>query len=566
MERQYLRLPLLNSYVEHWAKLTPDKPAIIQHEDGKIITYGKFPGLIDFFALRLLDMGIKRGDRVATMLVLFPEHLILMYACFKIGVIIAPIDVRLKNEEVVRDLNKINPKAFFFLGQTPVRDFREVGRAVRDNCPSVEYLIQMTSDPKPGEIIDGAMSISEMMDKKRLIFLKLKDLFARQLASAYEKIEPRTPALIIYTTGTTGDPKPALLCHENIIIQNEILARGINVEAGSEFRILINLPPSHVGCVTEAFMTTMFLGGTTVLLRIFDVKLTMEAIEKHKITVLGQIPTQFRMLWAHPDYDKYDFSSLKAAIYAGSQVDVAFLKRLSGMAPEFGTGIGMTENAGFATFTPPGIPVEEMAGQVGRAFPDLAHVTIRKPMNPDGRAGKELSDGEVGEICYHPPIVFLGYYNMTDETARTISREGILYTGDLGYFKNMGTYRALYLSGRRKFVIKQKGYNVFPAEVEDHIAGLDGVNTVEVIGMPHKLADEGIFAFVRPAKGSVLTSEMIMEHCQKIASYKRPQHVEIWPADKDFPLTRSTKVDKLALQTIAGPIIETLRSRGGWDA
>jgi fatty-acyl-CoA synthase len=565
MERQYVRLPLLNSYVEHWAKRTPDKPAMIQHEDGKIVTYGQFLKLIDFFALRLLDMGIKKGDRVATMLVLFPEHLILMYACFKIGAIIAPIDVRLKNEEVVRDLNKINPRAFFFLGRTPVRDFRDVGRTVKEKCPAVKHLIQMTPDPKPGEIIDGAMSITEMMDKKRLIILKLKDILARQLASAYRTIEPRTPALIIYTTGTTGDPKPALLCHENIIVQNEILALGINVDVGGEFRILINLPPSHVGCVTEAFMTTMFLGGTAVLLRIFDVKLTMEAIEKHNVTVLGQIPTQFRMLWAHPDYDKHDLSSLQSAIYAGSQVDVEFLKRLSEMAPAFGTGIGMTENAGFATFTPPGIPVEEMAGQVGRAFQDLADVTIRKPMNPDGTAGDRLPDGDVGEICYHPPIVFLGYYNMPEETVKSISQEGILYTGDLGYFKNMGTYRALYLSGRRKFVIKQKGYNVFPAEVEEHIAGLDGVDTVEVIGMPHKLTDEGIFAFVRPTKGAVITPELIMEHCQNIASYKRPQHVEIWPADKDFPLTRSTKVDKLELQQIAESIVEELRSDGKWD-
>ncbi|MBT8489539.1 MAG: acyl--CoA ligase, partial [Deltaproteobacteria bacterium] len=247
MERQYVRLPLLNSYVEHWAKLTPDKPAMIQHEDGKIVMYGQFLKLIDFFALRLLDMGIKKGDRVATMLVLFPEHVILMYACFKIGAIIAPIDVRLKNEEVVRDLNKINPRAFFFLGRTPVRDFRDVGRIVKEKCSSVKHLIQMTPDPKPGEIIDGAMSITDMMDKKRLLILKLKDVLTRQLASIYRKIGPRTPALIIYTTGTTGDPKPALLCHENIIVQNEILARGINVDIGGEFRILINLPPSHVG-------------------------------------------------------------------------------------------------------------------------------------------------------------------------------------------------------------------------------------------------------------------------------------------------------------------------------
>lgn len=564
MNETFVRRPLLNSYIEHWAQETPDKPAMIQHEDDKTITYRRFVELIDYFALRLLDMGIRPGDRVATMLVLIPEHLVLMYACFKIGAIIAPLDVRLKNEEVVRDLNKIEPKAFFFLGQTPVRDFREVGRAVKESCPYVEHLVQFTADPQPGDILAGAISITEMMDKKRLLYLKIKNALTRQLEKTYSTIGPRTPALIIYTTGTTGEPKPALLCHENIIVQNEILARGVGMD--SDVRLLINLPPSHVGCVTEGFMTTMFAGGTAILLRIFDVRLTLEAIARRRVNTIGQIPTQFRMLWAHPDYEQYDLSSLEAAVYAGSAVDVEFLKKLAAMAPRFGTGLGMTENAGFATFTPPGISVEEMAGQVGRAFPDLAPVTVRQPMNEDGTAGAELPDGEIGEICYHGPIVFLGYYNQPAATAQVVSKEGILYTGDLGYFKDMGTYRALYLVGRRKFVIKQKGYNVFPDEVQAHIARLDGVDTVEVVGMPHRLFDEGIVAFVRPRPGVAITAEMVMEHCQQIAAYKRPQHVEIWPPEAQFPLTRVAKVDKLALQALAEPIIERLRQEGKWDA
>ena len=558
-----LQLPLVNSYIEYWAKKTPDAIAMIQHEDNRSFSYKKFSSLVDFFALKLLDMGIKKGDTVATLLVLLPEHLMLMYACFKIGAIIAPLDVRLQDAEVVRDIDKIKAKAFFFLGYTPVRDFRTAGAAVRDKCPYVKHLVQFTPDPKPGDVIDGAVGITGMMDKKRLVWLKIKDIFSGSLKKSYGQIDKRTPALIIYTTGTTGEPKPAILCHENIIVQNRILSRGMHIK---KIKILVNLPPSHVGCVTETFMTTMFLGGTTVLLRIFDVRVSLEAIQKHKINAIGQIPTQFRMMWALPDYDKYDLSSLEVAAYAGSAVDVEFLKKLSTMAPSIGTGIGMTENAGFATFTPPGISIEEMAGQVGRAFPDLAEVTIRKPMNGDGTAGGELPDGEIGEICYHPPIVFLGYYGQPEATAKAISKEGILYTGDIGYFKDMGSYRALYLSGRQKFMIKQKGFKVFPGEVEDHISKLGEVDMVEVIGMKHTIFDDGIFAFVKPRPGTTLTAEKVMDHCKAIASYKRPQHVEIWPADKSFPLTRSTKVDKIALQKLAEPVIESLRKKGGWDA
>ncbi len=563
MEKDELVLPLLNNYPEHWAKTDPDRIAMIQHEDDRRFTYKKFVQLVDFFALKLLDMGLEKGDRVATMLVLVPEHMILMYACFKLGIIIAPLDVRLKEEELVRDVEKIRPRAFFFLGSTPVRDFRKTGEAVRDNCSSVEHLVQFTPDPKPGDIIPGAMAITEMMKKGRLILLKIKDIFTGKLGKAYGRIDTKTPALIIYTTGTTGEPKPAVLTHENIIVQNRVLRRGIQLD--EKIIIIVNLPPSHVGCVTEMFMTTMFDGGTAVMLRIFDVRLTLEAVEKHKINVIGQIPTQFRMLWAHEDYDRYDLSSRKFAAYAGSAVDVEFLKKLSAMAPAFGTGIGMTENAGFATFTPPGISVEEMAGQVGRAFPDLFEVTVRRPMKEDGRAGEEMPPGEQGEICYHPPVVFRGYFNNPEETARVVSNEGILYTGDMGYFREMGSYKALYLSGRKKFVIKQKGYNVFPVEVEDHIMAMDEVDVAEVVGVSHRLFDEGIFAFVKPVKGATLTPEMVMEHCNKIASYKRPQHVVIWPPEKAFPITRSTKVDKLELKKEAEGIVNELRSRGGWD-
>lgn len=561
------RLPLVNSYIDHWAKITPDAVAIVQHEDGRQLTYKKFASLIDFFALKLQDMNIGKGDRVATQLVLVPEHMALMYACFKIGAIFAPLDVRLLEKEVVRDINKIEAKAFFFLGETPIRDFRLVGKAVKNGCTSVIHLVQFTPDPKPGDIIEGAVGITQMMSKPRLIWLKLADMVTGKLEKTYQRLDKRTPALIIYTTGTTGEPKPAVLCHENIIVQNQVLERGLgNTDSIDEFSILVNLPPSHVGCITETFMTTMFMGGKAVFLRIFDIKATLEAIEKHRVKVIGQIPTMFRMLWDFPEFQNYDLSSLEFVVYAGSSVDTVFLKKLSTMAPRFGTGLGMTENAGFATFTPPGISIEEMAGQVGTEFPDLARVTVRKPMNADGTAGDELPDNEVGEICYHPPIVFLGYYNQPEQTQNTISKEGILYTGDIGYYKPMDNYRALYLSGRKKFVIKQKGYNVFPGEVEEHIAGLAGVNMVEVLGVKHTLFDEGIFAFVRPEPDTGLSSETVMAHCKAIASYKRPQHVEILPADHEFPLTRSAKVDKMALQNSAEKIVQRLREKGLWDA
>ncbi len=557
----------LNRVIDFYASKTPDAIAMLQYEDGKQLSYKQFSRLIDLFALRLLDSGLKKGDVVATQLVLIPEHVILMYACFKIGVIIAPLDLRLKPEEIVRDINKIQPTIFFSLGKTPITDFNKVAEAVRGNCDSVKNIVQFVPKEQNKMVIDGAVAISDFLGKSRLIYLKLKNLFTGQLKSVYRQVKPRTPALIIFTTGTTGPPKPALLCHQNILVQNEILSRGIG-ELKNDLVTMVNLPPSHVGCVTETLMTTFYQGGSSVLLKIFDVEHTLKAIEKHSVNLLGQIPTQFRMLWAHPEYDRFDLSSLESVIYAGSAGDLPFLKKLAKMAAHIGTGLGMTENAGFATFSSLGITPENLVGQVGSPFDDLAKVTIRKPMNSDGTAGDEVAVGESGEICYHPPIVFLGYYNQQEESRKAISNEGILYTGDLGYFKKMETESepVLYLSGRRKFVIKQKGYNVFPTDVEEHLAGLAGVDEVEVVGVKHSLFDEGIFAFIKLKGNAQVTLDAMHQHCKLIASYKRPQHIEIWKEETEFPLTRSAKVDKLALQKLAVARIEELRREGGWDA
>ncbi|MDQ7048299.1 MAG: class I adenylate-forming enzyme family protein [Enterobacterales bacterium] len=554
----------VNQAIDYFADKTPQSVAMLQHEDQRQISYKKFATLIDLFALRLIDAGLKKGDRVATQLVLVPEHVILMYACFKIGVIIAPLDLRLKPMEVVRDINKIQPTMFFFLGKTTVTDFREVAKAVQRECKSVKHFIQF-ANKKDKNIVSHAVSISQFMNKIRLFYLKIKNSLCSDLKKAARDLNPRTAALIIYTTGTTGAPKPALLCHENILVQNEILSRGIG-ELKQPLCTMVNLPPSHVGCVTETLMTTFYRGGKAILLRIFDVELTLDAIEKHRINLLGQIPTQFRMLWAHPKYNQFDLSSLESVIYAGSAGDLPFLKRLSAMAPSIGTGLGMTENAGFATFSQLGSSAESLVGQVGSSFPDLAKVTIRQAMQDDGHAGEELGLGETGEICYHPPIVFLGYFNQPEETQNAISLEGILYTGDIGYFKQLDNATVLFLSGRKKFVIKQKGYNVFPTEVEEHIVALKGIEQVEVVGIKHQLFDEAIFGFVLLSENSNLSVESIVQHCQLIAAYKRPQHIEIWPSDKPLPLTRSSKVDKIALQKIALAKVDDLRNKGAWDA
>ncbi|MFW9848344.1 MAG: class I adenylate-forming enzyme family protein, partial [Candidatus Thorarchaeota archaeon] len=281
---------------------------------------------------------------------------------------------------------------------------------------------------------------------------------------------------------------------------------------------------------------------------------------KYNITLFGQIPALFAMEWRLPNYSEYDLSSLKFALYGGQAVTREFLEKLSQMAPKFGTGLGLTETSGFCTYTPLDGTVDDILAGVGYAMP-ITPISIRAAMQPDGTAGKELPAGEVGEICFSGPQIFLGYVNNEEATRNTISSDGWLYTGDLGSYDEKG----LHLAGRSKLMIKPKGYNVFPTEVENFISNAlkEKVAGVACVGVKHEVFTEAIFAFVVPQPGMSVTSEEVCAAVKEIASYKRPSHVEIIP---EMPLNRVAKTDYVTLKEEANKVVEKLRSEGKWDA
>jgi acyl-CoA synthetase (AMP-forming)/AMP-acid ligase II len=558
------QLPLITDYVKRWALITPDNPALIGVDAGKEYSYKEYDELITLYALRLRKLGIKKGDVVVSQWLAWPEFFTLTYACATVGAIMTPLDVRLMPHEVIRDMSKIEPTAFFCLGKTAIRDFRDVVKEVQGAVPSIKYIVQWIPGGKDEDFLPGCLNFEEYFAPAALEELKQDNQLAEGLRRDYYELGTRDPHIIIFTTGSTGEPKPALICHENTLINNAVARRGTGLY-GTDNRYLNCMPTSHVAGTCQGPMTIWFNGGTVVALSMFNPPAVLSTMQKYRPTSWGGVPTMFRMLWNHPDYENTDLSSLRRVLYGGSAVDVPFLEKMSTMAKTFGTALGMTECAGYFTQTPRAIPVEEMAGQVGQVFPELAPVTIRKPMNEDGTAGAELPPGEVGEICVHGPIVFLGYYNNPEATAKTISKEGILYTGDMGYFHDFGTYKGLKFAGRRKFVIKPKGYLVFPDEVTDFISRHPKVAQAQAIGLPHQVYDDGVFAFVQPKPGEDLTPEEIMEHCKNMAAYKRPIHVELWPADQPFLLNRVNKVDVPKMIEQGLKVIEKLRAEGKWD-
>ena len=428
-------------------------------------------------------------------------------------------------------------------------------REVVGACPSVRHWVQLQKEPEG--ILPGATWVKDFT--KGIKGTYVKALLLGTVRRARRRVARRDGCLVIFTTGSTGSPKPALLCHESILVQNVGLAVGFGLEP--EDRLLVNLPPSHVGCTTELLGTALYAGLVSVLLHIFDAEKSLEAIAQHRVTVVGQIPALFNLEWNHRRYGELDLSSLRAAIYGGQGVPRAFLDRLRGMAPAIGTGLGLTETSGFCTYTALGATADDLAEGIGFDSP-LCPVSVRAPMNPDGTAGRELPPGEIGDICFSGPQVFLGYLNDPEATAKAISTDGICYTGDLGTYGDRG----LRLAGRSKLTIKPKGFQVFPGDVENHVIGaLDGrVSAAGCVGVEHAVWAEAIVLFVERAAGHDVTSDEVVAACAGIASYARPSHVEVVESGA-LPLNRVAKTDYVALKERAQEIVDGLRRQGRWD-
>lgn len=548
-------LPNIADYVARNAKERSKETAIIEHNTGEKVTWKQLDTAVSAFAAKLLAIGLTKGDIVATSLPLLKEHIYLIYACYRVGIIVAPLDLRLKAGEIITCMEKMKPKAYFFLGKTPVVDFRPTIGEVMVACPFIRHWVQFQKEPEL--VMAGAVGVTAFVKDIKKVFLW--SLLTGRVRKAHAQVGRRDPCLIIFTTGSTGSPKPALLCHENILVQFVGLCVAFELQRSD--RMLVNLPPSHVGCTTEQLGTVLFGGGVAVILHIFDAKLSLEAIQEHRVTIIGQIPALFNMQWRLPDYDRYDLSSLRFAIYGGQAVSRDFLVKMKAMAPRIGTGLGLTETAGFCTYTNVDADVDELAEGIGYDSP-LCPLSIREFMKADGTAGAEKPRGEIGEICFSGPQVFLGYLGDRANTARTVSQEGICYTGDVGYYDERG----LHFSGRAKLIIKPKGYQVFPEDVERHIQGKlkDRVGQVAVIGMDHEVFSEGIIAFVEALEGQAVTAAEVLAACNDISAYSRPSHVVIVRVG-EIPLNRVAKTDYLTLKTTAVAIVEELRRHGGWD-
>ncbi len=541
-ETGYRDRHLVHAAVDWWASRQPSAAAIVNSTRGVTLTWREIRSGSLGIAAELLRMGFRQGDYLAASLPLLNEHILLELACFRLGVIHAPLDPRLPPAEAIRCLNLIRPKGYFFLGKTAAANFGALGEAARAGCNSIEHLVQFSP---AGQCIAGATSMFDLLARARPEPVK-------------SRVSGCDGAQAIFTTGSTGSPKPALLSHRGIACQNLCLGTAFGFGPGQ--RVLCNLPASHVGGQAEVLLTSLFMGATAVTMEVFDAAGSLDAIERHGVTLIGQIPAMFNLEWRTADYARRNLASLQTAVYGGQAVPRAFLDRMLQMAPRIATGLGLTESSGFCTYTRLTPGAGELEQGLGWAMPAY-RLSIREPMDAGRAAGREMPEGRVGHICFQGPQTFLGYVNDPEATAAAVSRDGWLYTGDLGFVGERG----LHFSGRAKWVLKPAGHQVFPGDIENHFAALSGrVANAGVVGHEHRLWSEGIVAFVERQPGADLTEAELRKHARLLAGYMRPLHYVILEPGT-MPLNRSAKVDVARLQEMARTEVAKLRGRGRWD-
>ncbi len=485
------------------AQIYPDKDAVIFGQ--KRITFRQYKEKCDHLAAGLVKEGVETGDRVAIVANNSDEYVILYGAAAKIGAILLPVNWRFQKDEVEYVLNDCTPKIVF-----AGHEFQETVAEAAKNVNSITKTFAIGGN----EIKDG--------------FLPFEDLYSEDGARQVFDIPSDSGFVIIHTAAVGGKPRGALLSHSNVIAAN-IITFDLNNLGDNDAHICI-LPLFHIAGLSMV-MAVMHKGGKNVILERFDPELTLQLIDKEKITVFGSFSPILKMLTEKYNESSYDISSIKNV---GGLEDPESIKNFLQIVPDvtFQAGFGQTEAMGVT-----GSPVAEMPGSAGKPT-ILSNVALLDDDN------MEVPTGSPGEICVRSPAVFLGYWGLKEETEQTF-RNGWHHTGDEGRFDENGY---LWYVGRKaeKELIKPGGENVYPAEVENTILDHNTIAEVSVIGVPDKDWGEAIKAIcVLKPNVSVEAQEIIDFVAEKIARYKKPKYVVFAEA---LPKTDDGDIDRIQVK------------------
>jgi acyl-CoA synthetase (AMP-forming)/AMP-acid ligase II len=513
------RLVRLSDYVSHYARTTGDREAIAFGE--LRLDYAALDARIDRCAAALLKAGVGPGDRVAMLTTPRPEFAEVLLACQRVGAIWVGLNTRYRLPELQYILGDCAPRLLISLIATPDgRRFDADLEALQGAIPGLSEIITFPA-ALPG------------VSRSYEAFLQAGDAIAAPTQAAKED----DATVIVYTSGTTGRPKGALLAHRNLIYCYTSVSRSF---AGKEsvregLRVLCNLPPNHIGCISEMFGNAIIRGGAVVFADRFDPGETLAIIARENITLFGGVPVMLETIFGHPDYEKADLSSVKMIGWGGAPATRDLVSRMMRTGAHLFTNYGMTEGGAVVSATDPDADLDQLCDTVGRPDASNDHRIVDE-------TGRTLGAGETGEIWLRGPGVFLGYWNNAGATAAALTADGWLRTGDIAMALANGAWK---LEGRKADMFKSGGFNVYPREIELALEEHPDVGYSAVIGVPDAQYFEVGSAFVVPKAGCSPTPEAIIAFLrERLANYKIPKTVHIREA---LPMLPIGKVDKLAL-------------------
>lgn len=508
----------------------PDYPMLI-FQDRKV-TYREIEDESDALAAAFTDMGIKKGDRVAALFLNCPQEYIVFFAAWKIGAIIVPLNPLYTEYELESRLNDITAQVVVVLNLWYPMVKRFQGRT------SVKKVVVAEFDDYTVPNKEKAASAIEEGD---YWWMELTRKYAGKKPPVVE-VKPEDTAMILFSGGTTGTPKGVMESHHSLVITGLQVAAWFNsITLQWDEKFLVPLPLFHAFGIYASFGMALVQHNISVLIaNPRDVKTMVETIKKHGITNMGAAPTMFISLLDYPDLKMGDLKTLRMATSGAAPLMLDTKKRfeehIRGRVAE---GYALTES-GMAMLTTPALG-QWKEGSIGLPLPD----TIIKIVDIE-TGTKEVLAGEAGEIAIKAPQLMQGYWNRPEET-KEILRDGWLYTGDIGYMDDDGY---VFLTSRKKDLIKCGGFQVWPREVEEILSMHPAVAEVCVGGIPDPRQMEAVKAWVVLKEGQSVTTEELQKFCrEKLTGYKVPKQFEF---RKELPKTFVGKILRRVLQEDEG--------------
>ena len=508
--------------------IVPDRPAII-FED-KRISYAELEARANRLANSLAELGVGAGDRVAMLQVNCHQYIEAYFATARLDAVYVPLNFRARADELTHMLNDAAPKVIF-AGARYVSLVKECAR----NVDALEHFVALEDEAEGWHNYDALIENGD----------------------DYERVpedDDDDVTMILFTSGTTSFPKGVMLTHDSF--SSYILTTVTPADPDEETSNILTVPLYHVAGV-QSVMAAVFAGRTLLIQRQFEAKQWMEMVERERANRAMMVPTMLKMLMDHPDFHKYDLSSLEVITYGAAPMPMPVIRQAIRDFPgaSFINAFGQTETAATITMLPP--EDHMLDGDEEEVERKLKHLSsIGKPLDDVevrifDEDGELVALGETGEIAARGARLMKGYWNQEDATTETI-RNGWLFTGDLGYQDEDGY---IYLAGRAKDFIKRGGEMVSPEEVEQVILSHEAVEEAAIIGVPDLDWGERVRAIVVLKDGGQASEDDISEYCrQRLASFKKPESVVFC---EELPRNQMGKVLKRILkEEYSYPVVE----------